>query len=86
MLSQVKMKKKYDVMEHILVPEHTKLDEKEKKDLLESYSISLKELPKIRKNDAAISHLNVKEGDVVKITRKSPTAGESFFYRGVVNV
>ena len=73
-------------MEHILVPEHTKLDEKEKKDLLESYSISLKELPKIRKNDAAISHLNVKEGDVVKITRKSPTAGESFFYRGVVNV
>lgn len=73
-------------MGHILVPEHTKLNEKEKKELLESYAISLKELPKIRKNDTAISHLNPKEGEVIKITRKSQTAGESYFYRGVVNV
>ncbi len=80
------VKKKYDIRKHTLVPEHTKLNEKEKKDLLEKYHISLKELPKIRKDDQAIGHLGAKEGDVIKIMRKSPTAGEIFFYRGVVNV
>ncbi|MEA2037135.1 MAG: DNA-directed RNA polymerase subunit H [Nanoarchaeota archaeon] len=80
------VKKKSDVRKHILVPEHTKLNEKEKKELLNKYKISLKELPKIGKKDAAISHLDVKEGDVIKVTRNSPTAGEAIFYRGVINV
>ena len=79
-------KNKYDIRKHILVPEHIKLNEKEKKELLEKFHISLKELPKIKKKDPAIEHLNVKEGDVIKIVRKSQTAGETFFYRGVVNV
>lgn len=80
------VKKKYDIRKHILVPEHTKLSEKEKKDLLEKYRISLRELPKIRRDDSAIAHLSAKEGDVIKILRKSQTAGEVLFYRGVVNV
>lgn len=79
-------KKKYDVRKHILVPEHLKLNEKEKKELLEKYCVSLKELPKIKKNDPSIEHLDVKEGDMIKIIRKSPTAGESIFYRGVIDV
>ncbi len=79
-------KKKYDIKKHLLVPEHIKLNDKEKKELLEKYHISLKELPKISKKDPAIDHLNPKEGDVIKIIRKSPTAGESIFYRGVINV
>jgi len=79
-------KKKYDIRKHLLVPEHTKLNEKEKEELLEKYHISLKELPKIKKNDPAIDHLNVKEGDVIKVIRKSQTAGEAIFYRGVINV
>ena len=78
--------KKYDIQKHILVPEHTKVSDKEKKDLLEKYHISLKELPKMSKKDPAIQHLNAKEGDVIKIIRKSKTASESFFYRGVINV
>lgn len=80
------MKRKYDIRKHILVPEHVKLSEKEKKELLERYHISLKELPKIRKKDPAIEHLDAKEGDIIKIIRKSPTAGEAVFYRGVINV
>ena len=79
-------KKKYDVRKHLLVPEHSKLNEKEKKELLEKYHITLKELPKIKKNDPSIDNLNAKEGDVIKIIRKSPTAGEAIFYRGVINV
>jgi DNA-directed RNA polymerase subunit H (RpoH/RPB5) len=80
------MKRKYDIRKHMLVPEHVKLTDKEKKGLLENYHISLKELPKISKKDPAIQHLNAKEGDVIKIIRKSQTASEAIFYRGVINV
>ena len=79
------MKKSIDVSKHILVPKHVKLNEKEKTSLLEKYDINTKQLPKILKTDAAIKELGTKEGDVIKIVRKSPTAGESVFYRGVTN-
>ena len=71
--------------EHVLVPKHTKLSEKDKKALLEKYTITLKEIPKILKSDPAIAHLGLQEGDVVKIFRKSHTSGESVYYRGVIN-
>ncbi len=45
----------------------------------------MKELPKISKDDPALVSLNVKEGDVIKIIRQSPTAGEVAFYRGVIS-
>lgn len=80
-----KMKKKLDVSKHVLVPKHVKISEKEKKELLEKYNITLRELPKILKKDPAIKHINLKQGDIVKIIRKSQTAGESVFYRGVVD-
>ena len=70
---------------HILVPEHIKLSDKEKMELLEQYHITLRELPKIKKEDPAIHHLELQEGDVVKIMRLSPTAGSSVFYRGVID-
>ena len=74
-----------DVRKHILVPKHEKLSEKDKKELFDKYNVSLKELPKILKDDPAIDSLNVKEGDVIKITRNSPTAGKSVFYRGIIS-
>ena len=80
------MAKTFDITNHLLVPKHTKISDKEKKDLLAKYKINLKELPKIKKNDVAIAKLGAKEGDVIKIVRNSPTAGEAIFYRGVVNV
>lgn len=80
------MKRKYDISKHVSVPEHIKLSDKEKEELLEKYHVSLKELPKIAKKDPAIEHLNAKEGDIIKIIRKSPTSGEAIFYRGVINV
>jgi len=78
-------KKKLLIKKHILMPVHTKLSESDKKKLLEQYNITTKELPKIRKDDAAIADFNVKEGDVIKIVRKSNTSGESEFYRVVVS-
>ena len=78
-------RKKIVIKNHILMPRHIKLSEKEKKELFEKYGISLKELPKIRKDDPAVASLNVSVGDVIKIIRSSPTAGETVFYRGVIS-
>jgi DNA-directed RNA polymerase subunit H len=72
-------------LRHVLVPKHEKISDKEKQALLAKYNISSKELPKIDINDAAISHLGAQPGDVIKITRDSPTAGTVIFYRGVMN-
>lgn len=76
-------KTKVSISKHVLIPKHIKLGEKEKKELLEKYAISIRELPKIFKTDPAIINLDAKPGDVVKIIRESPTAGEAVFYRAV---
>lgn len=68
---------------HVLVPKHEMASEKEKNEILEKYNISLKQLPKISRKDPAIAHLNAESGEVIKITRKSPTSGSSTFYRVV---
>ena len=77
--------KKIDPTKHILVPKHVKVSEKEKEEVLKTYHITQKELPKIFVKDAAIAHLKLKEGDVVKIQRASPTAGDTVYYRSVIN-
>lgn len=80
------MRKKLKIDKHSLIPKHFKLSEKEKEALFKKYNITVNELPKILKDDPAIQNLGVKSGDVIKIVRKSPTAGEAVFYRGVINV
>jgi DNA-directed RNA polymerase subunit H len=73
------------IKDHVLALEHSKASERELKELLTKFQITKKELPKILKNDPAIRDLNLEEGDVVKIKRKSATSGESDFYREVIN-
>lgn len=70
---------------HAFVPVHEKISDKEIKELFDYHDITMKELPKILKNDPAIRHLDAKENDVIKITRNSLTAGKTVFYRGVIN-
>lgn len=79
------MADKVDVTKHVLVPKHVKATEKEKKALLDKYDITEEELAKIKLDDPAIQNLKVVPGDVIKIVRHSPTAGETEFYRCVVN-
>jgi DNA-directed RNA polymerase subunit H len=74
----------FEVTDHVLVPKHVKASEKEKKALFEKFNISIKELPKIHKSDPAIADLEVQAGDIVKVMRKSATAKDSAYYRGVV--
>ena len=77
--------KKVDVTKHIFIPKHTKLSERETADLLKRYNITTASLPQISKEDPGISTLAIKPGDVIKIVRKSQTAGEALFYRVVIN-
>ena len=78
-------KKKIIVKKHVLMPAHIKLSEKEKKLVLEKFHITINDLPKISKNDAALARISVKAGDVIKILRQNPIAGEVEYYRVVVN-
>ena len=71
---------------HILVPKHEIITIEEAEQVLEKYHCKATELPLIFANDPAIVGLGVKPGDMIKITRKSATAGESFYYRYVIEV
>lgn len=78
-------KESFDVRTHLLVPKHSKLTEKEKKEFLEKQGITVLELPKISIKDPAIANEDFKVGDVLKIERDSPTAGKTVYYRGISN-
>ncbi len=72
------------LLDNILIPKHEKLSAKETEAVLKKYKITTVELPKILKTDPALSETKVNAGDVIKITRKSQTAGESFYFRVVI--
>jgi len=81
-----RVKKVPFIKDHVLALEHSKASEKEVKELLAKYQITKREFPKIAKSDPAIRDMNLEEGSIVKIKRKSLTAGEAYFFREVVNV
>ncbi|MXX20487.1 MAG: DNA-directed RNA polymerase subunit H, partial [Cenarchaeum sp. SB0667_bin_13] len=54
--------------------------------VLDKYNCTPTELPLIYVTDPAIVGLGVRPGDMIRILRKSPTAGESIYYRYVVDV
>jgi DNA-directed RNA polymerase subunit H len=66
---------------HILQPKHTKLRQNEVKELLQKLNISITQLPKILKTDAALPQ-DIKSGDVIKIERKIEE-GKAVYYRVV---
>lgn len=78
------IKKKDFTFEHELVPQHTILSKKEIEELLAKYRIKPYQLPSIRASDPAVLAIEAKPGDVLKIVRRSSTAGEIVVYRHVV--
>lgn len=73
-----------DIQQHTLVPKHEILGKEEKKELLERLNVDKGRLPKILSTDPVVKQINAKLGDVLKITRKSQTAGTAVYYRIVV--
>ncbi|MGB9914813.1 MAG: DNA-directed RNA polymerase subunit H [Candidatus Bathyarchaeales archaeon] len=74
----------FDIFEHDLVPKHEILSEKEREQLLAQYKIQPYQIPQIKATDPAVKVIGAKPGDILKIIRKSPTAGEYISYRYVV--
>ncbi|MFH2021281.1 MAG: DNA-directed RNA polymerase subunit RpoH/Rpb5 C-terminal domain-containing protein [archaeon] len=72
------------MLNHVLVPKHSKASEKETAELLEKYKIRVEDLPRINIKDPAISHLDIAPSDVIKVERPSATAKVTVFYRRVV--
>lgn len=68
---------------HYLVPKHDVLTQEEVEELFTTYKVSPQNLPIIFASDPGLSGLVVKMGDIVRITRKSPTAGTAVFFRRV---
>ncbi len=72
---------KFDVLKHEFVPRHEVLSEEEIEEVLDEYDISLEQLPRILNTDPGALSVRARPGDVLKITRKSETAGEAVAYR-----
>lgn len=51
--------------------------------VLEEFGIQGKDLPVILDSDAVVKLIKAKLGQVLRITRSSPTAGKSIYYRMV---
>jgi DNA-directed RNA polymerase subunit H len=76
--------KESKVTDHKLVPKHEILPEEEKKQILAKYNATEEQFPFLFSTDPVVRELGAKPGDMVRITRVSDTAGESFYYRYVV--
>lgn len=72
----------YNPTKHELVPKHEKMNNEDVKKLMENLKLKAKtQLPFIQKTDVIARWLGIQSGDVVKITRYSPTSGKSYYYR-----
>ncbi|MBE6487536.1 MAG: DNA-directed RNA polymerase subunit H [Methanosphaera stadtmanae] len=72
---------KTDILQHNLVPEHVILSDEETEKVLEELNSTTDQLPKILPNDPVVKAIGANVGDVLKITRKSETAGIFVAYR-----
>jgi len=52
--------------------------------LLAEYRVQSYQLPQIKASDPSVKAIDAKPGDVLRIIRKSPTAGMHIAYRYVV--
>lgn len=73
----------FNITKHILVPKHEILTKEEEDELLKKYNTIKANLPKILQTDPIARYYNMQPGQICKIIRKSPTTGETYYYRVV---
>ena len=72
------------------MPEHHLLTVEEAEEVLKELNVDRDKLPKIKMDDPAVRYLadihgSVEEGSIIKVVRKSGTAGDFVAYRLVIN-
>ncbi len=72
------------ILNHELVPVHEVLGKEEAQLILKKFGVKKEQLPKISEKDPVVKAINAKKGDIIRIKRKSPFIGESYYYRVVV--
>ena len=70
-------KKDIKIINHIYQPKHEILSKQEADLIFKTYNSKPSQLPYIMSSDKGIQGLGAKPSDIIKITRKSSTAGES---------
>jgi DNA-directed RNA polymerase subunit H (RpoH/RPB5) len=75
----------FDIFEHQLVPKHAILTDEEKHQILTQYRVQPYQLPQISSADPAAKAIGAKPGDILKVIRKSATAGKHEAYRYVID-
>ncbi|HUW86144.1 MAG TPA: DNA-directed RNA polymerase subunit H [Methanoregula sp.] len=78
------MSTKMNVLKHLMVPDHKIMSEEEVTALLSRYNITTEQLPKIFHDDPAVKTIGANIDDVIRIIRKSHTAGRAEAYRLVI--
>ncbi|KSW11652.1 DNA-directed RNA polymerase subunit H [Pyrodictium occultum] len=76
--------KKFNILEHDLVPRHEIVPPEEAARILRELGVRPEQLPWLRVTDPVARAIGAKPGDIVRIYRKSPTSGEVVVYRYVV--
>ena len=74
----------FNLYEHVLVPRHEIVASDEREKLLNEYRVQPYQLPRLKASDPAVKAIGAKPGDIVKITRESPSAGKYLSFRYVV--
>lgn len=78
------VKKLRSIMNHFLVPIHEIVPEEKEMEILNKFGGKRERFPQILLSDPVIEELEAKKGDLIKITRETPTAGKAVYYRVVV--
>jgi DNA-directed RNA polymerase subunit H len=72
----------YNILNHVLVPEHTIIDDKKVEEVMKKYNIKNKiEFPDISRFDPVARVIGLRPGNVCKIIRPSKTAITTEYYR-----
>lgn len=74
----------FNITRHKLVPKFEILSDQEKMDIITRYRTSSKHFPVMLSSDPISRYYGLTTGNMVRITRKSPTAGLHVYYRVVI--
>ena len=72
-----------EIFNHFIVPKHEIMSKKEVELTKNIYKAELNKFPKIYTSDPVIKAIDAKAGDLIKISRESPTTGTTTYYRFV---